>query len=116
VCPLAGLEEFKTLLGKFDTLCQMMNASGNVETVTENQAQPIRTESLRCENKLFFFDLRANNRGRFLKISQVSIFGTSSTPRGGGIYFVDVNLLTGACSACRVRAYTLASTALGLQV
>jgi hypothetical protein len=100
VCPLAGLEEFKTLLGKFDTLCQMMNASGNVETVTENQAQPIRTESLRCENKLFFFDLRANNRGRFLKISQVSTEAYYSAQQP--MWMCDYFAYTSACYAWHV--------------
>lgn len=70
VCPLAGIEDFKSHLTLFSNLCAELDATG-FEVAPEQQTQPLRTESLRIESKLFFFDLRANARGKFLKISQV---------------------------------------------
>lgn len=53
---------------------QTLDADENLEPMSEfpNQASfaPLATEKLACDRKLFFIDLKENNRGRFLKITE----------------------------------------------
>lgn len=70
ILPFIGIEQFKCRLTLMHAASAEMDAAG-VEPPAEVHSDPLRTEMMRCEDKRFFFDLCANVRGRFLKISQV---------------------------------------------
>jgi len=75
ILPLVGIEQFKSRLTLMHQASTELDSAGVEPPSSEVHMDPLRTEMMRCEDKKFFFDLCANVRGRFLKISQV---------RGGG--------------------------------
>jgi hypothetical protein len=71
--PAQGLLEFK------DQLADMLERYNTVpegETAEQSENLP-ESKSLRADNKTFYFDCGSNQRGAFLKISEVNYFGIS---------------------------------------
>ena len=66
--PAQGLIEFK------DQLSDMLERYNTIPDSNEQADHLPDSKSLRAENKTFFFDYGTNQRGAFLKISEVGNF------------------------------------------
>jgi transcriptional activator protein Pur-alpha len=67
ILPIAGAAKFSEILAQMKQKDSSIPVSDNPADAKE----PLASERLKVESKMFFFDLRENPKGRFLRISQI---------------------------------------------